>query len=308
MLVTIGFSLASFVLVAVSTIETLVLLGVVCASVASGFGELVFLCLTTRYHKSTVSAWASGTGGAGVAGALVYAVLKTFLSPMVTLLVQLFVPVLMFLTYFFLLGPANINHYRPNLTEEQTSKQGNSVRIEKHNEDHKKKGEMEVLRISPPETYDGDKSPLLVGERRRWRNGGNQPSLKELNKVEAKFWLSHVKYIPHLFKYMIPLFLVYFAEYAINQGFFELLYNTNTHIGSYCLDQKSQYRWLQVVYQVGVLVSRSSVSVIYIRHFWILALLQVCTFEFLLFIPANWLNIASANKAFVVKLYVAHID
>lgn len=257
-----------------STVEALVLLGVVCASIASGFGEIVFLSRTAHYHKSTVSAWASGTGGAGVGGAVVYAVLKTFLSPMVTLLIQLFVPVLMLLTYFFLLGPANSNHEdnRCDLTVEPAAIQNCSARIERDDMveeevDHK---QGEVARFSSPQVTCGrDKSPF----QRSRRNGGSRPL--QLNKEEAKLWVSHVKYIPHLFKYMLPLFLVYFAEYAINQGFFELLYNANTHIGGYCLDQSTQYRWLQVIYQVGVFVSRSSVSVIYIRHFWILALLQV---------------------------------
>ena len=95
------------------------------------------------------------------------------------------------------------------------------------------------------------------------------------HREEAEHWLSHVKYIPRLFKYMLPLFVVYFAEYAINQSFFELLYNANTHLGGYCLDQPAQYRWLQVIYQVGVLISRSSVSILYIKHYWVLSLLQV---------------------------------
>ena len=58
----------------------------------------------------------------------------------------------------------------------------------------------------------------------------------------AGYWLSHVKYIPHLWKYMLPLFLVYWAEYMINQGFFELLYNANTHVGHLCINQEAQYR------------------------------------------------------------------
>ncbi len=65
-----------------------------------------------------------------------------------------------------------------------------------------------------------------------------------LNKEEAKHWWSHVKYIPNLWWYMLPLFAVYTAEYMINQGLFELLYSPNTHIGSLCLDQATQYRWL----------------------------------------------------------------
>ncbi len=64
-------NLASFTIVALSTNEVLVLFGVVCASIGSGFGEITFLSLTTRYHKSTLSGWSPGTGAAGVAGALI---------------------------------------------------------------------------------------------------------------------------------------------------------------------------------------------------------------------------------------------
>ena len=58
----------------------------------------------------------------------------------------------------------------------------------------------------------------------------------------SAYWWEHVKYIPRLWKYMLPLFLVYWAEYMINQGFFELLYNPNTHVGSLCISQEAQYR------------------------------------------------------------------
>ena len=98
--------------------------------------------------------------------------------------------------------------------------------------------------LSPTDTEDKDAKALLgtpleqpvPAKRSRWR-------IKGINKEEAMYWLQHVKYIPHLYKYMIPLFAVYCAEYMINQGFFELLYNENTHIGALCLDQASQYRW-----------------------------------------------------------------
>lgn len=51
-----------------------------------------------------------------------------------------------------------------------------------------------------------------------------------------------------LLKYMIPLFLVYFSEYFINQGLFELLYFKDS---SFISDHKSQYRWYNVCYQVN---------------------------------------------------------
>jgi len=61
-LVVVLASLISFVLVGLALNEPLVLLGVVCASISSGFGEITFLSFTACYDKSTVTGWSSGTG------------------------------------------------------------------------------------------------------------------------------------------------------------------------------------------------------------------------------------------------------
>lgn len=271
MLSVVLFSTASFLFVALSSVKAWVLVGVVCASICSGFGELVFLSLTAHYQKSTVTAWSSGTGAAGVTGALVYAALKTFLSPKVTLLVQTYIPCLLLVAYFFILG-SPMPH--SDHTQEEEPHNSQDCAEEKEESEGDERSSM-IL---------SDKSPLIQGSTppvaHRYRSpsshGRCHPSnLKLFNAEEVGLYKAHVRYIPHLFKYMVPLFLVYFAEYAINQGFFELLYNPNTHIGGYCLDQGTQYRWLQVVYQIGVLISRSSVSIIYVKHFWIFSLLQV---------------------------------
>ncbi|CAJ0573532.1 unnamed protein product, partial [Mesorhabditis spiculigera] len=63
-----------------------------------------------------------------------------------------------------------------------------------------------------------------------------------------------------LLKLMIPLSVVYFAEYLINQGLTQLIY-FNCKEG-FRLSKSSQYRWYQVLYQVGVFFSRSSVNII----------------------------------------------
>ena len=60
-------SALSFVFVALSVNEPLVIFGVALASVGSGFGEITYLSLTSRYDKSTVSGWSSGTGELGLA-------------------------------------------------------------------------------------------------------------------------------------------------------------------------------------------------------------------------------------------------
>uniref|UniRef100_A0A915DWW9 Battenin n=2 Tax=Ditylenchus dipsaci TaxID=166011 RepID=A0A915DWW9_9BILA len=69
--------------------------------------------------------------------------------------------------------------------------------------------------------------------------------------------------IQPLLKYMLPLLAVYFAEYFINQGLVELL--TFPCSTGFYLSVASQYRWFQVLYQIGVFISRSSVKFCPIR-------------------------------------------
>ncbi|XP_034657384.1 battenin [Drosophila subobscura] len=78
-----------------------------------------------------------------------------------------------------------------------------------------------------------------------------------------------LSYIKHLFKYMLPLCLVYFFEYFINQGLFELVYFENIF-----LDKDSQYRWLNVDYQIGVFISRSSVNIFQLDKIWLMSIFQ----------------------------------
>lgn len=103
--------------------------------------------------------------------------------------------------------------------------------------------------------------------------------------------------IKGLLKFVFPLGLVYFAEYFINQGLMELLYFPEVF-----LSHAEQYRWYQTLYQVGVLVSRSSLCCVKIRKLWALSLLQVLNAVLLLFavryqfLPSVWL-------VFVIILY-----
>ncbi|XP_055297133.1 battenin [Sitodiplosis mosellana] len=110
---------------------------------------------------------------------------------------------------------------------------------------------------------------------------------------QAKLTLSEkIRYVPSLFKYMIPLSLVYLFEYFINQGLFELVYFKNIENW---LDQPAQYRWLQVDYQIGVFISRSSVNVVKIDKIWLMAVFQLINVGIFLtevitfFTPSIWI-------------------
>lgn len=58
---------------------------------------------------------------------------------------------------------------------------------------------------------------------------------------------------------------------------FELVYFPNIW-----LNQQAQYRWLQVDYQIGVFISRSSVNLLKIDKIWLMAVLQFFNVAFFL--------------------------
>lgn len=81
------------------------LLGIVCASLSSGGGELSFLGLTSFYGQSSLAAFSSGTGAAGILGASLYALATVSfrLSPRGTILASAAAPSLMLWAYFAVL-------------------------------------------------------------------------------------------------------------------------------------------------------------------------------------------------------------
>lgn len=149
--------------------------GVVLASVSSGLGEVTFLSLTAFYPRAVISWWSSGTGGAGLLGALSYLGLtQAGLSPQHTLLSMLGIPALLLASYFFL------------LTSPEPQDPG---------------GEEEAERAA--------RQPLMSSE------------APEESKPDASSTLSLQErwtVFKGLLCYIIPLVLVYFAEYFINQG------------------------------------------------------------------------------------------
>ncbi|EFN70074.1 Battenin [Camponotus floridanus] len=229
------FSAAGFLMVSLSTVEWLALLGVVITSLSSGLGEATLLGYSNQFSKQVISTWSSGTGGAGVIGALSYASLATVLSVENTLLVMLIVPLLQGITFWCVLKHPVHTKISINGVENQ----------------------------------------------------------EQIIKVPEKSIRDKFKLIPGLLKYMIPLGLVYLFEYFINQGLYELIEFDNIW-----LTQHEQYRWLQVDYQIGVFISRSSVNVVTINKIWIMSVFQLINVIILLFetlfyyIPNIWIVFA----------------
>ncbi|XP_048742392.1 battenin-like isoform X2 [Ostrea edulis] len=247
-LVCVLFSLASFLVVSFSTGIWMSILGVVCASISGGLGETTYFGFSSYFEKNVISAYSSGTGGAGIFGALSYAGLTSAgLTPRSTLLVMTVVPVIMFISFFIVIKKPRQFYQKEYFIK--YSEDTSTLLSESEDADDKRKGKLTMR----------DKLHLL------------KP----------------------LLKYMIPLCVVYIAEYFINQGLYELLY-----FNDIWLSEKEQYRWYQVDYQLGVFISRSSVNMLKINNLWMLPILQcvnvaILTAQvFLRFIPNIWIIFA----------------
>ncbi|XP_061416400.1 battenin isoform X3 [Lethenteron reissneri] len=250
---------ASFLIVALSKGVIMSIIGVTFASISSGLGELTFLSLTAHFKSSVLRFWSSGTGAAGLAGSLSYlGFTQAGLSPSSTLFIMLFVPPLMAASYWLLLV------FPPGWSQREC---GNTCSLRPAEESQRPLlgTDSDDLAPDPNNEHYGLENDIL--------------SFKDK-------WLI----VKSLLRFTVPLALVYFAEYFINQGLFELLYFPN-----YYLSHGDQYRWYQATYQLGVFVSRSSAQWIRISRTWILALLQVINliaFFFLVFftlLPTFWL-------------------
>ncbi|VDO29491.1 unnamed protein product [Brugia timori] len=225
--------------------------GVVFASISSGFGEITYLSLTPYFTKNTISTWSSGTGGAGIIGSLTYAALTEphflNLSPRITLLIMLVVPLIFSLAYWCLLVFPDSIH-KISIMKLSTWVVPKTCLSETSFND-----------ICNIETQNADKS-LTSSEHVKQRI----LSFKEMLLTTLS-----------LLRFMIPLMLVYLGEYFINQGILQLIIYPCDK--GWYLTPSSQYRWYQVLYQAGVFISRSSVNIIQLPY-WALVLLPILQF------------------------------
>lgn len=210
-----------------------------------------------------ISTWSSGTGGAGIFGALSYSVLRNIgLSNKQTLLVMICVPFVEALVFFLLLR-------KPLSIDEQIAERQKSLQQQE---------QMDV---------EADVSALVTFKQKIL-------FIPQLLKYMVPLTLVY------LFEYFINQGLVsvkpFVVAISLSNRFpfqFELVY-----FKGISLDNSEQYRWYQVTYQVGVFISRSSVNVVHIKHIWLMAVLQLLNVVFFMFesiyafVPSIWIIFA----------------
>ncbi|RKP35866.1 protein BTN1 [Dimargaris cristalligena] len=250
------------------------LLGVVLASAASGLGELSFLMLTSYFDPVAVSAWSSGTGGAGVTGSLMFLALTAWfnLSTSTTLrTVSLLPPTMMVFFYLILWSPLRSRGPLGNL------------------EAFAEPGLAEYRSSMSTDTYSAPLDPT-IGDPHRYSHLPKVP----VHDMTLNQRLQVVRSLLSI--YILPLLVVYWAEYTINQGINPTILFPLSTAWHYPFKRlKDHYVYYQAIYQMGVFVSRSSVHWFPIRQVWYPSGAQVGILAVMLsqslfgWIPSVWL-------------------
>ncbi|KAE9548846.1 hypothetical protein FO519_007938 [Halicephalobus sp. NKZ332] len=196
-----------YLIVAFSTSVTMSLMGVTFAAAGMGLGEITYLGLSSYFPRSVVAAWSSGTGGAGIIGSLAYAGLTephlANLSPKNACLAMLIVPILFAVAYWFLMVVPDTVH------QVQILKPGTWI-VNGQN--------LVVCSTRSVHSRTASEVDWSSNDTKLEKSGSVNPIGNEfINQRHIPFKEKLLLIVPML-KYMIPLVVVYIAEYAINQG------------------------------------------------------------------------------------------
>ncbi|KAI9777347.1 MAG: battenin CLN3 protein [Geoglossum umbratile] len=274
--------------------------GVAIASLSSGGGEFSFLGLTHFYGHFSLAAWGSGTGGAGLIGAAAYVVATTWLgwSVKASLLVFSVLPVVMLVSFFVVLPRGPLKPGSKVIYEELPSDD-----IDESFAGRPFEG---IGSENPGPSEDGE--GLLASS----LHSISGRSFTSMSATQSRTLRTRLKYAWGVVKgnlrrsrglfipYMVPLLLVYIAEYTINQGVAPTLLFplSSTPFSSY----REFYPTYNAIYQTGVFISRSSTPFIRIHALYIPSLLQ-CANLALLTAHAIFNFIPSVYIVFVVMFW-----
>ncbi|KAH9875058.1 battenin CLN3 protein, partial [Plenodomus biglobosus] len=247
-----------------STTIAIKMCGVMLASLSSGGGELSFLGLTHYYGHFALASWGSGTGGAGLIGAGAYAIATNTLSitPRTSLLVFSFLPLIMVVSFFLLLplGPLRAG----------TMKNGGYEAINDEAE-----SEQDDDRVGPEAEHEG----LLSTSAHSASGRSSVFYSKRASRALGSFGHNLRRAQGLFFPYMLPLLLVYIAEYTINQGVAPTLLFPLA--SSPFTEYRSFYSTYGAIYQVGVFISRSSTPFVRIHNLYLPSFLQIANLALL---------------------------
>jgi battenin len=260
--------MGSFISVAIGAtnkISLLQLFGVVLGSAQSGIGEASFLALSAYYNPSrkALTAWSSGTGFAGIIGygwvvAFTQGIKASFPTTMWIALIVF--PISYFLTFEVLMGSPQPEVEAANNIDSGSASGSASARGSASGS------------TSGSSRFSGESTPKFTGNPLLTKNantsgGGDIEGVRSkstnntsitasvMNRNTTIMTLSQRLHATlNLWPYMVPLCVVYAAEYTLQSGVWSAMGFPITDSNS----RKLFYEYSNWIYQLGVVCSRSS--------------------------------------------------
>mmetsp|Transcript_16195 Transcript_16195/g.27139 ORF Transcript_16195/g.27139 Transcript_16195/m.27139 type:complete len:418 (+) Transcript_16195:273-1526(+) len=265
------------------------LFGIVLGSVQSGFGEASFLALAAFFpSRLALTAWSSGTGFAGIFGYSWVIIFTVFIGTSFQLatLCALVLPLCFVFNYKMMITDPHIARDRILSSEGARAKSLSSdpdcdlsklktLSSDSDSSDSStSNNDVELLLRSPSSAGSGSPS------------SGEDTTLQGVQAGDLSLAASRMttrqrmRATLELWPFMVPLFVVYFAEYAMQSGVWAAI--------GFPVDSENArdlfYEYSNWMYQAGVLVSRSS-GVLWqadLRALWTMPALQVAFLVFFL--------------------------
>lgn len=230
---------------------SLCMVGIVLASISSGFGEVSFLQLTHYFEEVALNGWSSGTGGAGIIGSGVYMLLTSILKIPVTISLLVFSIMPFAFLLYFKLDRKSIHYSSLEVTESVTENSASS-----------RPG------IGRSDSFNNTIRISKSSEKNLFRNvlQNFQTTLENLKSL--------------VLPYMLPLTSVYLFEYLINQAVCPtLLFPLDGgNLPSFFHKYRDMYVTYGTLYQFGVFISRTLANKFRMHNLYLLSFLQALNF------------------------------
>ena len=296
-----AFGVSSFFVVGATDHLGVKLFGVVLASISSGWGEATLLALSSFYETGAcITCWSSGTGFAGIAGYAMYYLLHTALGmpPRAALFLGGIWP-LFYVAVFELLLERPPADAAPRGSGGGSGGGGGSMGRQGGGEDAG--GSQRLIDGRGSSGYgDSDSDLAKIGGA-----GSAPPATAAVSSVGAATARMSARErrdrVLSLWPYMLPLFAVYFSEYALQSGAWAAIGFPVTSKSA----RESFYELANWSYQGGVFVSRSSgvwLPVRTLRTLWIMPVLQCANLVF--FVLVAKYHFLYGNGLVAVAFYV----
>jgi len=272
-ILSISESASMFVLSILSKPSTSIAFKLACICVisfAGSTGESSYLGLATRFldqnkQAVAVSLWSSGTGMSGLAGAGVYVLFTQSFRLSANTTLRIVSP-------FLLLQIALYTSIQSHLVTESSTNPTLVSTYDLDNE-HADLSEKSNDDLSRTERTQSLEFALETNLHSTQESDGNETLEDERRKILRDSLLG----------WTFCLSIVYFMEYLLNQGVLPTIDNFgDTESMSPKSDTSKYYARYQLLYQLGVFISRSSISLLRVRKLWTLAVFQTLNVVILL--------------------------